>query len=282
MNMPEAMRSDKKVQGSVAPSFLAPSELAEHGFPERVVQTFLDTATEHDAAVASRCPGKPATQLIEDGHRLKSFYIHAQSCYWVPMSGCVCQLPPLNKKGPGNMDFNLTEHIHTIAKFNALVDSAAAKHSKMSRDEAAVEESIVKWPFLPLAITQKALDRLFVDGYLVEAYTEGYRKVSSAGGEIFSVSRNTAKDVLVEFVAVCPCISKSAGRETVRLSELLSGGTGSHTEGVFISPCHWDLGDPLIHRNRSCSRQYQRRRWVSPGYPQVSRHASLGLHLQCA
>jgi hypothetical protein len=147
--------------------------LEKEGFPTRVSQAFLDTATQLDCAIASRCPGEPATQLVEDGHDLKSFLIHAKSCNWGPMAGFVCQLPPLNKKGPGNAAFNLEEHVNSIAKFAKLMNQAVTKHGggdSESVKNAAELEGLATWPFVPTGISLAALERLFAGGFLDAAY----------------------------------------------------------------------------------------------------------------
>ncbi|WP_300320669.1 anthrax toxin-like adenylyl cyclase domain-containing protein [Accumulibacter sp.] len=180
------------------------NDLAAEGFPAVVAQGFLNTAAELDAAIASRCPGKPATQLIDDGHDLKSFYVHAKSCDWGPMAGFVCQLPALNKKGPGNAEFNLDEQVKSIGKYRHLVDAAVARAaSGTSREDAAAKEGLLEWPFVPIAISRKALDRLFADGYLDQAYCQGYTKANaSAAAQILGCCWSSkSRNVLVEFIA---------------------------------------------------------------------------------
>lgn len=190
-------------------------QLEKIGFPPRVVKGFLDAASELDSAIASRCPGGPATQLIDDGHALKSFYVHAKSCDWGPMAGFVCQLPPLNKKGPGNAGFNLEEQVNSIGKFKRLVDAAAAaaKASPVDRPAAAAQAGLAEWPFVPLAISRAALDRLFAQGFLEADLTSGYVKGGGAGMvEVLGCCANENKDVLVEFV-MRPQPSPLAGRD---------------------------------------------------------------------
>lgn len=207
MPSPSSKRSRKKKLAPQPPPLALPqcfdeAQLEKVGFPARVSQGFLNTATELDSAIASRRPGEPATQLIDDGHALKSFYVHAKSCDWGPMAGFVCQLPPLNKKGPGNAGFNLDEQVNSIGKFKRLVDAAVANSPKLGRAVAAAKEGLAEWPFVPIAISRAALDRLFAQGLLKADLCSGYSRTGGASmAEVLGCCCNENKDVLVEFIA---------------------------------------------------------------------------------
>jgi hypothetical protein len=149
--------------------------MGDYGFPERIAQAFLQTADNLKSAVLTRVPGKAATVLIDEGYCLKSFYIHAKSCNWGPMAGFVAFFPALNKKGVGNIDFNMKAHLETLKKF----DNLAGKNTPS--------------PFVPLGLTKNAAQRLENDlktnGYFHEINDK------SAIGILFDPS----KTVLMEY-----------------------------------------------------------------------------------
>ncbi len=73
--------------------------LRDEGFPPKITEAFLRTATIRNAVVSTRVPGKATTTLIEERYDLKGYQIKAKSCNWGPMSGFLCKNPAFNKKG---------------------------------------------------------------------------------------------------------------------------------------------------------------------------------------
>lgn len=117
------------------------------------------------------------------------------------MAGLVCQLPPLNKKGPGNAGFNLDEQTNSINKFKVLVDAAVAKWRTLPRTDAAAKEGLSAWPFVPISISRAALDRLFTSGTLKADFCDGYpRQAGAPITEVLGCCSNAANNVLMEFV----------------------------------------------------------------------------------
>ena len=80
-------------------------QLEKQGFPDFMIEAFESTADMTNTVICSRVPGEATTPLIADHHDLKSFQIKAKSCDWGPMSGFLCQLPFLNKKGSEKIIF---------------------------------------------------------------------------------------------------------------------------------------------------------------------------------
>jgi hypothetical protein len=81
-------------------------QLRVEGFPMIMVDMFRKTADKMDCVIMSRAPGKATPDLIENGHDLKGYQVKAKSCDWGPMSGFLCQVPCLNKKGSAKIDYN--------------------------------------------------------------------------------------------------------------------------------------------------------------------------------
>lgn len=82
------------------------SALKAQGFPPKMTQAFLDTATATDCVVMTRVPGGATTDKINARYDLKGYFIKAKSCDWGPMAGFLCESPALNKKGADNLFSN--------------------------------------------------------------------------------------------------------------------------------------------------------------------------------
>ncbi|NQZ31229.1 MAG: hypothetical protein HRU06_08120 [Oceanospirillaceae bacterium] len=97
-------------------------QLEKQGFPDFMIEAFESTADMTNTVICSRVPGEATTPLIADHHDLKSFQIKAKSCDWGPMSGFLCQLPFLNKKGSEKISYNAdytAAYLTGIARFSA-------------------------------------------------------------------------------------------------------------------------------------------------------------------
>ena len=69
----------------------------EYGFPQGVVNAFLNTANELNCVIMSRVPGRAATMLINERYDLKGYFVKAKSCDWGPMAGFICSTPEFSK-----------------------------------------------------------------------------------------------------------------------------------------------------------------------------------------
>jgi hypothetical protein len=193
-------------------------EFNKQGFPDIVIDAFTETAEKLDAVVLSRVPGPASTQLIDEGHALKSFYVHGKSCNWGPMAGFVCQMPAFNKRGVSKLEYNLDEHVSSQNKFTkvreeeAEILSAFTKKQSADNKSAQTEEeqkkeldrTLAASPWMPLTISDKALDRLFVlplnavVGIHVANHDPGSRSISPITG----IASSPENDVVMEFVLI--------------------------------------------------------------------------------
>jgi hypothetical protein len=92
-------------------------QMLEQGFPEGLQTAFKATAKETQCVILSRVPGGATTALIAAGHDLKGYFIKAKSCDWGPMSGFLCQVPALNKKGVAGIKHNAEQNLYYYEKF---------------------------------------------------------------------------------------------------------------------------------------------------------------------
>jgi hypothetical protein len=188
-------------------------EFNKQGFPDIVIDAFTETAEELDAVVLSRVPGPASTQLIDEGHALKSFYVHGKSCNWGPMAGFVCQIPAFNKRGVSKLEYNLDENVSSQKKFwkvwedeaPTLINELRTRLKKNPTEEQKREARDKKFavsPWMPLTISDKALDRLFVlplnaiKGIHVVNHAPGSRSISPITG----IASSSENDVVMEFV----------------------------------------------------------------------------------
>jgi hypothetical protein len=118
-------------------------DFLDQGFPPRMLSSFTAAADANQAVVSSRVPGGATTQLIEDRHDLKGYFIKAKSCNWGPMSGFLCRHPAFNKNGAGGIESNLASHYDYWKKY--LV-------GKFNMNDTLTD--FVKRAFVPLKITQ--------------------------------------------------------------------------------------------------------------------------------
>ena len=87
------------------------------GFPDKMRACFKGVADNLNGVVSTRVPGGATTQLIEERHDLKGYFIKAKSCNWGPMSGFLCRHPAFNKNGAFGIESNLTSHYDYKKKY---------------------------------------------------------------------------------------------------------------------------------------------------------------------
>jgi hypothetical protein len=184
------------------PNLVEPDGLKQFGVPIDVAHAFVQTADAIDAVVLTRLPGPAATELIDDGHDLKSFFVHAKSCDWGPVAGFVCQLPALNKNGPDGMDFNLTEIRSSEDKLRSVKEEALGQaERKHQGDLAAIlrelkTSGIAGSPYVGITISDRAWTRLY------PSFLEPRYQTVTSDGRMVGIAANKHGEVVLEWVRV--------------------------------------------------------------------------------
>ena len=130
------------------------------GFPDKMRACFKGVADNLNGVVSTRVPGGATTQLIEERHDLKGYFIKAKSCNWGPMSGFLCRHPAFNKNGAFGIESNLTSHYdykkkYLVAKFgmnDTDTDFVARAFVPLKITPARKKTAFLKKPLLANAI----------------------------------------------------------------------------------------------------------------------------------